>query len=240
MPVAKSYENCDCKGEPFKENGKWYILILNKGKEKKVRWYTDAEYAKMYPTAKGGLVSKDIMMTFNARHAFGFDEPGYITLYRGDVNKVEEWAHQTWPPLAWYNETFGFFTPSKIVPMTKPEDTELVRLTWDEVKQDDIHMKSHEEVKRYVDNLLIRTDTSRNNNWEVNEWIEKEVCIKTKETIESSFGKKYTYNMRDSANNTFVWTTGARDFNLEDKIALKMKVKEIKDNFVVVWYCKEI
>ena len=239
MPVAKSYENCDLKGEPFKENGKWYVLIIKKGEEKKVRWYTEAEYARMYPMAKGGLVSKDIMMTFNARHAFGFDNLGYITLYRGNAETVKNWARQEWPPLAWYNETFGFYTPSKITPANYPEGVECVKLTWDEVKQDDIHMKSHEEVKRYVD-VLISPNTAQDNQWNVNDWIEKTVTIRTKETNESRFGAKYKYGMVDSENNLFIWETGAKDYKVDVVVTLKMKVKEIKENSIVVWYCKEV
>lgn len=239
MPVAKSYENCDFKGEPFKENGKWYILIIKKGEEKKVRWYTETEYARMYPAAKGGLVSKDIMMTFNARHAFGFDDPGYITLYRGNADTVENWARQEWPPLAWYNETFGFYTPSKITPSNYPEGVECIKLTWDEVKQDDIHMKSHEEVKRYVD-VLIGPSATQDNQWAVNDWTEKTVTIRTKETNESRFGAKHKYGMVDSENNLFIWETGARDYKVDVAVTLKMKVKEIKENSIVVWYCKEV
>ena len=239
MPVAKSYENCDLKGEPFKENGKWYVLILKKGEEKKVRWYTDTEYARMYPAAKGDLVSKDIMMTFNARHAFGFDDPGYITLYRGDNKVVEDWAHLTWPPRAWRNETFGFYTPSKINPGAVPAGVEPIKLTWDEVKQDDIHMKSHEEVKHYVD-ILIGPNTTQDNQWAVNDWIEKTVTIRTKETNESRFGAKHKYSMVDSENNLFVWETGAKDYKVDVVVTLKMKIKEIKENSIVVWYCKEV
>ena len=239
MPVAKSYENCDLKGEPFKENGKLYVLIIKNGEEKKVRWYTDTEYARMYPAAKGGLVSKDIMMTFNARHAFGFDDAGYITLYRGNSEVIKEWARLTWPPRAWYNETFGFFTPSKLNPGAAPEGIEPIKLTWDEVKQDDIHMKSHEEVKRYVDVLIGPTPT-QSDKWAINEWIEKTVKIQTKETNESHFGTKFTYNMCDTENNTFIWTTGAKDYSVDAVVTLKMKVKEYKENAVVVWYCKEL
>lgn len=239
MPVAKSYEGCDFKGEPFKENGKLYILIIKNGEEKKVRWYTDAEYARMYPTAKGGLVSADIMLTFNARHAFGFDDPGYITLYRGDAEIIKDWAQQEWPPLAWYNETFGFYTPSKITPSNYPEGIECVKLTWDEVKQDDIHMKSHEEVKRYVD-VLISPHVDKSSKWAVDDWIEKTVTIRTKETNESRFGTKHKYGMVDNEDNLFVWETGAKDYKVDVVVTLKMKVKEIKENSIVVWYCKEV
>lgn len=238
MPVAKTYENCDLKSEPFKENGRWYVIIITKkGDDKKVRWYTEAEYARMYPTAKGGLVSKDIMMTFNARHAFGFDEPGFIYIFRANANQVQNWAQAEWPPKAWRNETFGFYTPSRLN-IEPPQELNPIKLTWDEVKQDDIHMKSHEEVKRYVD-VLIGPAASETCEWEINDWIEKEVKIGTKETNESRYGAKHRYGMFDNEGHQFIWETGARDYKVDMVVTLKMKVKEVKDNATVVWYCKE-
>ena len=48
--VAKSYQGLATFGEPFEENKKMYIVVVtSRGAHKKVRWYTDAEYAKMYP-----------------------------------------------------------------------------------------------------------------------------------------------------------------------------------------------
>ena len=238
MPVAKTYAKCEIEGEVFIENKRAYVNVKTAKGLKKVRWYSDAEYKRMYPDAV--IEPQDIMMTFNARHAFGFDDAGYITLYRGDEKVLEDWAQTSWPPRAWRNETFGFYTPAKLFPGAPPKGITPVKLTWDEVKQDDIHMKSHEEVKRYVDTLLYGTDTPQTHKWDINEWIEKEVTIREKSTDESRFGTKHTYTMSDAENNTYIWTTGAKDFGLDVVVHLKMKVKEYKDNAVVVWYCKEI
>ena len=235
MPVAKTYERFPIEGDIFIENKRTYVNIKTSKGLKKVRWYSDAEYKRMYPD----IPEQDIMMTFNARHAFGFDEAGYITLYRGNHNTIENWARLTWPPRAWYNETFGFYTPSKINPGAVPSDVESIKLTWDEVKQDEIHMKSHEEVKRYVDVLLGDVPAS-NNQWQEGDWIEKTVIVGEKQTKDSRYGAKHTYTLYDAEGNAFMWETGARDYKVDVEISLKMKVKEIKDNVTVVWYCKEI
>ena len=51
--VAKSYQKMKQLGEPFKDKGKMYVkVITEKGNEKTVRWYSDIEYAKMYPDEK--------------------------------------------------------------------------------------------------------------------------------------------------------------------------------------------
>lgn len=237
MPVAKTYAKMEIAGEPFEESGRMYVNVQAPKGLKKVRWYSDTEYKRMYPDAV--LETSDPMMTFNARHTFGFDEVGYITLYKGEHDIIENWAREVWPPRAWYNLTFGFYTPSKINIETLPNNIIPVKLTWDEVKQDDIHMKSHEEVKRYVD-VLIGPSTFETNEWELNSWIEKEVKIRTKTTNENYFGTKHKYDMVDIEGNHFIWETGARDYQVNMAVKLKMKVKEIKDNAVVVWYCKEI
>ncbi len=76
MPVAKTYQSFEQVGEPFSENGRFYVLVKAPKGEKKVRWYSDAEYRRMYPDA----VKENDLMDFDARHAFGFREGGYITI----------------------------------------------------------------------------------------------------------------------------------------------------------------
>ena len=51
--VAKTFqgENYELRGEPFSEGKKSYIIVYNKKtkKERKVRWYSEVEYAVLYP-----------------------------------------------------------------------------------------------------------------------------------------------------------------------------------------------
>lgn len=72
--VAKSYQSLPLEGEPFVENGKSYVLVRQNNKTtKKVRWYTDKEYAKMYPT-------ETVISRSSQRKALGFNK-GYITVF---------------------------------------------------------------------------------------------------------------------------------------------------------------
>lgn len=235
MPVAKTYEKCEILGEVFTENKRNYVMVKTAKGEKKVRWYSDTEYRRMYPDAP----VQDIMMTFNARHAFGFDDAGYITVYHGNHDTIQDWAHTAWPPKAWYNETFGFYTPSKINPGAVPTGIQKVKLTWDEVKQDDIHMKAHEDVRNYVNNLF-GVATVQTCKFKPDTWLEKEVEVKDKTAKESHFGEKRKFTLVDAENNTYVWETGAKDYQVGMVVKLKMKVKECKENATIVWYCKEI
>ena len=90
MAVARTYEKFPIDGEPFTESGRLYVNIITPSGKKKVRWYSDAERARMDKAAGIAPAEKDLM-DFNARHAFGFDEAGYITLYRGNHNTIENY-----------------------------------------------------------------------------------------------------------------------------------------------------
>jgi hypothetical protein len=58
MPVAKSFQKYTLIGEPYKKNGRQYIVIrYADGHDREVRWYTDAEYAKLYPAESPSTVS---------------------------------------------------------------------------------------------------------------------------------------------------------------------------------------
>ena len=52
--VAKSYQNMEIVSDVYMVSGRKYVKVRdNKGAEKQVRWYSDAEYAKMYGTPVG-------------------------------------------------------------------------------------------------------------------------------------------------------------------------------------------
>jgi hypothetical protein len=228
----------DILDEPFKENGKMYVYIRAKNGTKKVRWYSEAEYNRMYPD----IVAKKDIMNFNARHAFGFGEKGYILLYKG--KNVEEWAENDRTNI-WFNLTFGYYTPSKFPPPKVLNGVEAVKLTWEEVMDHDDRMKPHEVVAQYVNSLLADTNSSRSEYQGVkDDWLQKEVKIREKKSKDSHFGTKHTYTMEDANGNTYIWETGAKDYQIDETVSLKMKVKEHKEidgeKITVVWYCKEI
>ena len=89
--VAKSYQDWATYGEPFEENGKKYIVVITpKGAHKKVRFYNETEYAKLYPEepkveCKRLQPRKDVL---------GFSK-GYITIFKGDTYPLLEWFQQS-------------------------------------------------------------------------------------------------------------------------------------------------
>lgn len=146
MPVAKSYANMEIQGEPFCENKRMYVNVLAPKGIKKVRWYSDAEYRKMYPDAP----IADIM-DFNGREAFGFGQEGFITLYKG--HPTEEWFEDEHRNLR-YNLIFGYYTPGRLELPSLIGDIVPVRLNWEDVATEGNKMKPHEEVIKIVKSKL--------------------------------------------------------------------------------------
>ena len=238
MPVARTYEKYPIEGEIYKKDGKNYVKVRAKNGLKEVRWYTDAERARM-DKAAGITVQKDIM-DFNARHVFGFGEQGYITLYKG--KNVKEWAENDRKNI-WYNLTFGYYTPSNLELPLLTQDVQPIKLEWNLVMAHDDRMKPHEEVQAIVAAML-NDESESTYQGEIDAWLQKEVMVREKESKESRFGTKYTYTLEDSNGNTYIWETGAKDYPVAQTVSLKMKVKEHKEfkgeKVTVVWYCKEV
>ena len=236
MPVAKTYEKMAMQGDPFQENGKMYVNVQAPKGIKKVRWYTEKEYMRMYPDA---IVEHDVM-DFNAKHVFGFEETGYITLYKG--KNVEVWANEDRTNIR-FNLTFGYFTPGRLELPHLSEGIEPIRLMWKDVVAHDDRMKPHTEVQKIVAALLYGESKSIYQG-EVDEWLQKTVKVREKKSKEGHFGTKHTYTLEDSEGNIYVWETGAKDYTCDASVSLKMKVKEHKEidgvKTTIVWYCKEV
>lgn len=238
MPVAKSYENMEILCEPFKDGKSLYVKVKSPKGEKKVRWYSDAEYRRMYPNE----VKENDIMDFNARHAFGFGSDGYITIYNDSTGQLMEFAESHHESFR-FNLTFGLYTPSRIQLCDLPVGVVPVRLNWEEVMAHDNRMKPHDAVQKIVAEKL-GTNSKSAYQGVINDWITKTVSVRTKKTDETRFGSKHTYTLADSEDNLYVWQTGAKDYQSGQTVSLKMKVKEHKEidgvPTTVVWYCKEI
>ena len=234
MAVAKTYEKMEISGEPFVENKRMYVNVITPKGLKKVRWYSDAEYRRMYPDA---VVAHDVM-DFNAKHVFGFEETGYITIYKG--SDVEGWANEDRTNIR-FNCTFGFYTPGRLDTPHLIDGIEPIRLMWEEVMDHDDRMRPHAEVQKIV---AAKLGTLSNSVYQgaINEWLQKTVVVKEKNSNETHFGTKHTYVLEDSDSNSYIWETGAKDFEIGKTVSLKMKVKEHKEingiPTTVVWYCK--
>ena len=241
MAVAKTYAKMEISGDPFMENKRMYVNVVTSKGLKKVRWYSDAEYRRMYPNEE---VGKHDIMDFNARHVFGFGDAGYITIYRGDELALQECVenhHESFRR----NLTFGYYTPSHIPVCTLPDGITPIMLKWEEVMDHDDRMKPHEEVTKYVQKLL-GNDLGGDSTYQgaIDTWLERDIVILNNVTNTSHFGDKHIHTMADANGNIYVWETGAKNLATGTSAHLKMKVKEHKEingaKTTVVYYCKII
>lgn len=241
MAVAKTYAKLEISGDPFMENKRMYVNVVTTKGLKKVRWYSDAEYRRMYPDEVKEN-DKHNVMDFNARHVFGFGDSGWIILYKGNKDDIESFVDANHKAFR-YNCTFGYYTPSRISTPVLPSGIIPVKLNWSEVMDHDDRMKPHEVVQKIVAEKLGMLTKSKYQG-AVNEWLQKTVKVTKKTSKESHYGTKHTYDLEDSDGNTYVWETGAKDFACAQTVSLKMKVKEHKEidgnEVTVVWYCKEV
>ena len=90
MAVAKSYQELEIVGDVFVSSGRQYVNVkLKSGKLKTVRWYSDAEYRKMYPEA--AAVDHSINPYYKPqKEVLGFTK-GYITIFKGDTYSEIDW-----------------------------------------------------------------------------------------------------------------------------------------------------
>lgn len=235
MPVAKTYSKLELSGEPFKENGRMYVNVIAPKGIKKVRWYSDAEYKRMYPDE----ITENAIMDFNAYHAFGFDCGGFITIYKGDIEAFAK-EHREY---FWYNLIFDYYTPSSIEIPELPTSITPIQLKWEEVCTHNTKMRPHDEVRKIVESYIYTKIESKYQG-EINEWLQETVTIREKTSKESRFGTKHTYTLVDAEGNSYIWETGTKDYARNTTVSLKMKVKEHKEingeQCTIVWYCKEI
>lgn len=126
MATAKSYANYPILEGPYEKNGKEYVIVKTKtNPHKEVRWYTGAEYAKMY-----GL-SYDYR--FDPHKAFGFDK-GYIHVFTSDGGETNEFFRNS---VARYSTFFGWYIRSvDKVPTELPDGVRAIKIMWEDISKD--------------------------------------------------------------------------------------------------------
>lgn len=216
MPVAKSYQNIKISGEPYQVNGRMYVK-LETGKQ--VRWYTDAEYAKMY----AGKEDKPVrQMPKTEKEALGF-ENGFITIFKGDTYAALEWFRAS---VCKYNKIFGWYCSStEELPNDIPIGIDPIRIEWDNVSAEDgVSLKSESFAKEYIQQFLYDESPSEFLG-EVKERIEITVTIKKAVELNGFYGRSTMHIMEDICGNVLVWTTSAKTLVEGKEYNLKGTVK---------------
>lgn len=213
MPVAKSYQSYKIISEPFQKNNKWYVRACSpRGVEKEVRWYSEAEYAKLYPDVKNNKVFA------NQRNIFGFGDKGYIYLYKGD----EDWLRQS---PARYCRFWGWYYGEELA---VPSSVETSVLRWEDVGEPSGTLKPEAAILHKLYGV------------EVGQRIVLDIRVEEVEVLEDQWGTKKTYAMSAKDDFIYIWTTSARDWEEGAERKIKGTVKEIKNGFIILTRCAEV
>ena len=219
--VAKSFQRCDIMGEPFVKNGRKYVTIETPfGGMRNVRWYTDAEYAKMYPgeVTKTPVAYRDIL---------GFGDAGYITIYYGDTYKNLEWFKES--PVCRYHKIWGWYTPSNMeIPNDIPKDVTIAQLKWSDVC-DEAGMINETKTAAIVESIRYSQVNSGEYVGEIGDRDVFELKIEKVIGLDGYYGHSSMHIMTDANGNTFVWNTATKTLEVGTTYNLKGTIKDHKE-----------
>ena len=215
--VAKTYQTWSICGEPYSVNGKKYVDVQKTegSPVKKVRWYSDSEYAKMYNIP---ISVEDIH--FSQRKCLGFDP--YIWVFKGDTYSALEWFRQS---PARYNELFGWYFPAAIdLPDDTPECVEPFKLDWSLVGKDDDNLKGRKEIQSILGEILYAADGEFVG--KIGDKVDIYVEVERAHDFEGYYGTTTIHTLRGEDGNVYVWKTAAKHWEVGDAYHITGTIKE--------------
>lgn len=225
MAVAKSYQELNILCEPYQKNGRAYVKVKTKSSsEKEVRWYTDAEYAKMYPDAAPAAAGDTGRPWWGPqKDVLGFQK-GYIWILQDPTEEAEEWLLLNGHPHS--TRFWDRYVKSEEGPIETPFHIKLVKLNWEDVGEPDGYLKPDDEVTRAVDEARYgRTETY----WagQVGDRIDKVLSVLKKAKKETPWGHQVDHIFQDAEGNQYEWITTAKDLEIGATYQVKGTVKEL-------------
>ena len=218
MPVAKSYQSFDKLTEPYSVSGKQYIKVRNPktGAERQVRWYSDREYASMYPNEPA-----PVKIFRTQRQVLGF-EYGYITIFKGDTYDLRSWFKDH---NGRYTRWWGWYIQSTDeLPSEIPEGIVPIRLEWKDIcAPDGENLKNEDAVVAHVETLLYDAGKSIYVG-KVGDRIDLSITVTKVIELDGAYASKM-YVMEDLEENVYVWTTSAATLNEGNSYNLRGSVK---------------
>ena len=218
--VAKSYQSLEVVGDVYTSKGRQYIQVRTKsGTIKAVRWYTEKEYAKMYPDEEPKMKE-----TKSQKEVLGFTN-GYITIFKGDTFNNQDYFRMS---SARYARTWGwYFISTEPIPEDIPEGVEAVRLPWDIIGKEDGTLKSDTEIAAAVESLLYDPDASEYQG-EIGEKLELVLTVEKAFALDGYYGPQTLHTMRDYDGNCYVWITAAKSWEVGTEHHICGTVKDHK------------
>lgn len=209
MPVAKSFQSFEMLTEPYAVSGKQYVKVRNPktGTERQVRWYSDSEFAKLYPEAKVAVQVHDAFYK-PQKEVLGFTK-GYITIFKGDTYAAIDWFRAS---IARYTRMWGWYIIStEEIPEDLPTTVEPIQLPWELVGNEDGKLKPEHVIQKAVEALIYDAGTSEYVG-NIGERLELTVSVVRNIKLDNDYGSSNMHIMEDADGNNFVWTTSAKDW----------------------------
>lgn len=222
--VAKSYQGLKQICEPYQgEKNRWYVKVrTNSGEEKEVRFYTEAEYRKIYKDVPAG----PLRIPGDQKTALGFGKLGFIWIFKG-YNNAKHYDFFSASP-ARYARTWGWYeVSSENIPdwfYDIPEGVQPIRLYWNDVGQENGQLKPEQEVTNFCDTLLYDAQPSEFHG-EVGERLELTLTVTNAIELEGKYGHSIMHVMENENGDVFLWTTSSKHWNPETVHHLRGTVK---------------
>jgi len=221
--VAKSFQSLEILDEPHAVGGKpaLYVTVRTKtGGTRVVRWYSDKEYAKMYP----GEAPAATQPLRPLKEVLGF-EKGYITIFKGNTYEDRDYFKLN---AARYHKLWGwYFISTDELPTDIPEDVTPIRLNWEDISTDDNTLKNDAAITAAVESLIYEPDNSEYQG-EVGDKLELVVVVEKAVDLDGYFGRSRMHIFRDYDGNCYVWTTSARNWEPQTEHHIIGTVKDHK------------
>ena len=223
MPVAKSYAELPIIGDVFISSGRQYVNVkLKSGKTKTVRFYTDAEYRKMYPEIKPVVANPADPYYKTQKEVLGFTK-GYITIFKGDTYAEIDWFRAS---IARYTRWWGWYIIStEEVPADLPEGIQPIRLSWESVGQENGELKPEHLIKEAVEALIYEASDSEFQG-AIGERLDLFLTVERVIELENNFGHSQMHLMRDDCGNLYVWTTASKSWAAGTEHHIRGTVKD--------------
>ena len=223
MAVAKSYQELEIVGDVFISSGRQYVNVkLKSGKLKTVRWYSDKEYAKMYPGETAKTCSADSSTYKSHRECLGFDK-GYVTIFKGDTYAEIDWFRAS---IARYTRWWGWYIIStEEVPADLPEGITPIQLPWELVGQEDGNLKPEHLVKEAVESIIYDESESEYVG-SIGERLELFLTVEKVIELDNNFGRSSMHIFKDDCGNSYVWTTASKTWPVGSEHHIKGTVKD--------------
>ena len=236
--VAKSYKSLEIVGSPYIANGRQYVKVrTTNGNLKQVRWYSEKEYAKMYPNDEIPAAAPSMS---SQKEILGFQK-GYITIFKGNTYEDKEYFKEN---SARYNRLWGwYFVSTEELPNDIPEDVIPIQLPWEMVGQENGELLSEPQVIAAVETLIYDEDVSEYQG-EIGDKIEAIVTVEKAVELDGYYGRSTMHIMRDYEGNCYVWTTAARSWSAGTEHHIAGTIKGLKTykgvKQTVLTRCREI